>query len=493
MKKIYLLFIFFGLIKIFPQKQLTVKQIDSMTNVLWFPKLNTDERLAKITELYYQAKEIDYTKGQLRLLIKTADLKAGKLDYVGALDAIKTLKPLSLSAGSYEDYISGCGIEAKIFFLDHNYSQAKRVLHQAEKYLSGIHDEEKRRKAKLEIYIYQWYNFEKSKIPKSSYPDSLLSISKKMYKEAILIKNDYHRADRVLFSANLITTSLILLKRYKEAGKYITIGGRQLEKAGKETYLSADYYEAKGDIEYYDKKNKNYSLDSALASYNMAVKIGEKLEYTARTKELYSKIAKIYENKKDQKSEITFLKKSKDLKDSIEIIKDNALNEVKPILYNANNIIENEEPSFQNKFIILYSLLGLFVLALVGYGAKEFYLKKGNNKKESLEKSSSEENPTSESYSYYHLIKLFINNDSSFYLNFLKIYPDFGEKLLNINPTLKSSDIEFCAYIKLNLDTKQIAQYKKISVRAVEGKKYRIRKKLNIMPDDNMYIWISKL
>ncbi len=91
------------------------------------------------------------------------------------------------------------------------------------------------------------------------------------------------------------------------------------------------------------------------------------------------------------------------------------------------------------------------------------------------------------------LLRLIYEDNTSFYIAFLEVYPDFSEKLLQINPALKFSDIEFCAYIKLNLQTKQIAQFKKISTRAVEGKKYRIRKKLNIPRDVNMYIWMSRI
>ncbi len=91
------------------------------------------------------------------------------------------------------------------------------------------------------------------------------------------------------------------------------------------------------------------------------------------------------------------------------------------------------------------------------------------------------------------LLKLLYEDNNSFYIAFLEVYPDFSGKLLKINPALKFSDIEFCAYIKLNLETKQIAKFKKISARAVEGKKYRIRKKLNIPRDVNMYIWMSRI
>lgn len=488
--KLFLFFLFFNIAFCSSQEKRTKKEIDSITNVLWDSKLFNNEGLARLTELYYQAKEIDYPEGEVRLLVRIADIKAGKIDYVGALEALKNLKPLSLSIGAYEDYISGCGLEAKILFKDGNYSQAKKVLYQAEQYLPKIQDKEKRRKAKIEIYIFLWYNIENSKVPKSSYRDSLLSISKKLYQEAILIENEKHRANRVLFSANLVMKSLILLKRYEEASKYVKIAGQQIKIVGENTYIGADYYEAKGDVEYNYKKNKNYSIDSALANYNKAIKIGETILYQARTKELYAKVAKIYGEKKDKTQQLLFLEKARDLKDSIEIKSNKALDEIKPMLYTVNNIVTEEEQSSCIKTII-FSLLALFATALVGIGAKKFFLKKNSENKASASEISSEENPQLNSNSINHLTNLALDNDPSFYVTFIETYPDFGKKLLKINPMIKASDIEFCAYIKLNLETKQIATLKKMSVRAVEGKKYRIRKKLDISVDENMYIWLS--
>jgi DNA-binding CsgD family transcriptional regulator len=52
------------------------------------------------------------------------------------------------------------------------------------------------------------------------------------------------------------------------------------------------------------------------------------------------------------------------------------------------------------------------------------------------------------------------------------------------------SDLEYCALIKLDFNTKEIAQSKDISIRTVESKKYRLRKKLNL-PEDikNINSW----
>lgn len=380
-------------------------------------------------------------------------------------------------------------LKQRFFFMDKNYSQAKKVLNLAEKYLYKIQDKEKRRKAKTEIYIYQWYNFEKSKLPKSSYTDSLLSISKKLYNEAVLIENNHQRAKSVLYSTNLMVNSLILLKKYEEAVKYLKIGGQELKTFGEVTYLGVDYYEAKGDVEYNFKHYKGSSNDSALASYNKAIKIGEALGYTAKTKELYSKVAEIYREKKDYAKQALFLQKSSNLEDSIQIKENKGLSEVKPLLY-ANKGDITETPS-QNR-TLLYFLSAVALLTIV-IGGRKLYFNKKKNKIQPLEKVTSEKDPVVKTNPYNHLISLALKNDSSFYLTFLEAFPDFSEKLLNINPLMKISDIEFCAYIKLNLETKQIAIMKKISVRAVEGKKYRIRKKLGISAEENMYIWFSKL
>lgn len=487
--KLFLLFLIFSTVFFYSQEKKTEKQIDSITTALWSSNFFNDEGLVKLTELYYQAKEIGYEEGQIRLLKRIVEIKTSYSDFISALQYLKYLKSLSLSVQQYEEYTYANCLEAKIFFMDKNYSQAKKVLNLAERYLYKIQDKEKRRKAKTEIYIYQWYNFEKSKLPKYSYADSLLSISKKLYNEAVLIENNHQRAKSVLYSTNLMVNSLILLKKYEEAVKYLKIGGQELKTFGEVTYLGVDYYEAKGDVEYNFKHYKGSSNDSALASYNKAIKIGEALGYTAKTKELYSKVAEIYREKKDYAKQALFLQKSSNLKDSIQIKENKGLSEVKPLLYaNKGDVIET--PS-QNRTLLYF--LSAVALLIIVIGGRKLYFTKKKNKIQPLEKVTSEKDPVVKTNPYNHLISLALNNDSSFYLTFLETFPDFGEKLLRINPLVKISDIEFCAYIKLNLETKQIATLKKISVRAVEGKKYRIRKKLGISAEENMYIWFSKL
>ena len=59
-------------------------------------------------------------------------------------------------------------------------------------------------------------------------------------------------------------------------------------------------------------------------------------------------------------------------------------------------------------------------------------------------------------------------------------------KMKALYPQLTNSDLRLCACLKLNLETKEIASLMNLSVRAVENSRYRLRKKLNIQPSQNL-------
>ncbi|MDB5136410.1 MAG: hypothetical protein JWP37_3013 [Mucilaginibacter sp.] len=91
------------------------------------------------------------------------------------------------------------------------------------------------------------------------------------------------------------------------------------------------------------------------------------------------------------------------------------------------------------------------------------------------------------------IVQLAINNNPAFLIKFNEFDPIFSKTLLSRAPTLVAREIEFCALLRLNFETKEIARYTKSSVRAAEGKKYRIRKKLNIPSDQDINIWMTHI
>ncbi|MDT0608117.1 helix-turn-helix and ligand-binding sensor domain-containing protein [Croceitalea rosinachiae] len=66
----------------------------------------------------------------------------------------------------------------------------------------------------------------------------------------------------------------------------------------------------------------------------------------------------------------------------------------------------------------------------------------------------------------------------------------FLKKIKKVHPKLSPNDLKLCAYLRLNLSSKEIAQLLNISPRSVEIKRYRLRKKLNLQHEDNLVNYI---
>ncbi len=73
-----------------------------------------------------------------------------------------------------------------------------------------------------------------------------------------------------------------------------------------------------------------------------------------------------------------------------------------------------------------------------------------------------------------------------FEFSFKELHEDFFEKLLKQYPDLTPKDLKLCAYLKMNLSSKEIAPLMAITIRGVEIHRYRLRKKLKIDGTQNL-------
>ncbi len=69
---------------------------------------------------------------------------------------------------------------------------------------------------------------------------------------------------------------------------------------------------------------------------------------------------------------------------------------------------------------------------------------------------------------------------------------DFMDKIKAKHPELTPNDLKFCAYLRLNLSSKEMAPLLNISIKSVETKRYRLRKKLQLQHDDSLVNYILK-
>jgi DNA-binding CsgD family transcriptional regulator len=80
-----------------------------------------------------------------------------------------------------------------------------------------------------------------------------------------------------------------------------------------------------------------------------------------------------------------------------------------------------------------------------------------------------------------------------FSIHFNNVHGDFLIKLSEKYPILKAHELKLSAYLRMNLTSKEIAQLMSISVRGVEISRYRLRKKLNIPTETNLFQFLFEI
>jgi len=88
-----------------------------------------------------------------------------------------------------------------------------------------------------------------------------------------------------------------------------------------------------------------------------------------------------------------------------------------------------------------------------------------------------------------------ISNDNDweiFEALFDQAHENFFKRLKQSFPDLTQSDLKLCAYLKLNLSSKEIAPLLNITIRGVEIRRYRLRKRLSLSSDENLVGYIMQ-
>lgn len=76
---------------------------------------------------------------------------------------------------------------------------------------------------------------------------------------------------------------------------------------------------------------------------------------------------------------------------------------------------------------------------------------------------------------------------------FQEVYPDFTNILFAHFPNLLLSELQMLAFIYLGFTNKEISEFTCRSFRTIENRKYRLRKKLNIDTEIDIYFWLNEL
>ena len=80
-----------------------------------------------------------------------------------------------------------------------------------------------------------------------------------------------------------------------------------------------------------------------------------------------------------------------------------------------------------------------------------------------------------------------------FSIHFNSVHRDFLVRLKDSFPNLNAHDLKLCAYLRMNLSSKEMARLMSISVRGVEISRYRLRKKLELSPKEDLFQFLLNI
>jgi DNA-binding NarL/FixJ family response regulator len=85
------------------------------------------------------------------------------------------------------------------------------------------------------------------------------------------------------------------------------------------------------------------------------------------------------------------------------------------------------------------------------------------------------------------------NSWKEFEVYFEQVHEEFYNKLKSKFPDLSPNEKKLCAFIRLNLATKEICSLTQQSPKSIEVARTRLRQKLNLTRDENLNSFISSI
>ncbi|KMQ62243.1 hypothetical protein ACM40_08025 [Chryseobacterium sp. BLS98] len=235
-----------------------------------------------------------------------------------------------------------------------------------------------------------------------------------------------------------------------------------------------------------EKQNYHKALDYLMNS----LAITKKARLRSRDLESYKLIAEAYKGLNDRDKENEYLSKYSNLNDSLKREANITVNTVIEKILTEQTEKEKRNNSSLYYIIFIIILISSIIIYMIHHISKSREKLKDTliNKKEQ----ESSELKRKLNNTHKELVELAIHADPTFMNRFKELYPEFYNNLTSKYPNLNAGDIKLCAFLKLDFSNKQIAEYEHISVRTVESKKYRLRKKLELSKEIDLNKWVAE-
>lgn len=439
------------------------------------------------------ATSINYKEGILKSKFSKIIIYFGQYENTECLKMIDNIEDEVFRSKDYTLIAHMESLKGAIYLRLQFKANARAQLNSALFYSDKILNDDERHHRKGIVYMQLAYLNDDSEI--KNYIDVVFQYMKKAYQEFSLVKNDSDR-EGFIATCNMLGSYYTVKKDFASAKFYFN---KAIAISQRTECIKCQPYTWNRIGNMY-KEMKDY--DNAIKNYEKSIEICKSTGDLIQLKENYRDLSEIYEKLNNIEKQKENLKLLKTITDSINNQNNLALGvAVQGITKDISS--EHEE---NTNYLKLYIIIGIVLCILLSY-IVFMYLKKYQTAKENSEKLekflekktlfiqslNSNKSIIEKEEELKIVIRMAMTNDVLFFQTFNVLFPDFKEKLIQLDPFMKVNDLKFCSYLKLNFDTKEIARYTGDSIRSVESKKYRLRKKFNISSQEDINAWMSNL
>ena len=354
--------------------------------------------------------------------------------------------------------------------------------------------------------------------------------------QAIELNEKYNQKNWLAVNYHNLASCFRRQKKYKETENY----------ALKALALCKELNNKQNEISLYNLLANNYyekmEFDKAQANYQLALDLASEIDYLSEISAAYHGLYKIAEIHNDYKTALEHFTAYQVINENLakkENMNSLASLEIQYAMEQEQNELEFEKQRNISKAqeknlymvilsISLFATLILIILLLLHYRNKIRYskikqqklkdelafkdkeltanvmslmkrnemLSDINNKLILVEEAAVKE----ETKSAIKKIAIDIENSTKekildeFEMRFKQVHSDFYEKLIQQFPKLSPNEQRLCAFLRLNLSTKEVADITGRNARSIEMARFRLRKKLGISSQDvNLISFISKI
>lgn len=278
-------------------------------------------------------------------------------------------------------------------------------------------------------------------------------------------------------------------KEFSVAREYLD-NAQKILRENESAYLY-DVFAAYGDLE-----DALGNQDKAVEYYQMALQ-NSILNKNKKAEKNRIKVLSDYyfNNNMDTDQTNKYLSRYQALSDSLRLVNSQAVELI------IHQFLNKQDTQFKKKTKnngVVFAIIIIGVIGVVLFLFRKNYQKKiklSHIEEELTEKEDLVETLVKESSEnkFNELIESGRRNDPQFIVLFEELYPEIVAKLKKNDEGIKTSELTFCAMIYLNFSTKEIAEYTFVTVRAVQIRKNRFRKKHQIDSSVDLAEWIRKL